>query len=142
MNEQTPGEYVIGCEIRTNEPVLNKFDPLPANREWVEAVVRDLGSDRSRLLDIVQAVQRQYGWISYEARVAIAGALGMRAVEVEDTVSFYAFLNRTPKRRFQIRMSKTPVSLMKGAAEVARAFEEATDAPFGGTSQDGFFTLE
>jgi len=133
---------VVGSEIRTNEPVLNKFDPLPANREWVEAVVRDLGSDRSRLLDIVQAVQRQYGWISYEAMVAIAGALGIHAVEVEDTVSFYAFLNRTPKGRFQIRLSKTPVSLMKGAAEVARAFEEATDAPLGGTSQDGFFTLE
>jgi [NiFe] hydrogenase diaphorase moiety large subunit len=109
---------------------------------WVEAVVRDFGSDRSRLLDIVLAVQRKYGWISYEAMVAIASALGIHAVEVEDTVSFYAFLNRTPKGRFQIRMSKTPVSLMKGAAVVARAFAEVTGAPLGGTSPDGVFTLE
>jgi len=61
---------VIASEIRTNESLLGKFNALLADKEmvgWVEAVVRDFGSDRSRLLDIVLAVQRKYGWISYEA---------------------------------------------------------------------------
>jgi [NiFe] hydrogenase diaphorase moiety large subunit len=72
----------------------------------------------------------------------VADALGMHAVEVEDMVSFYAYLDREPKGRFHIRLSKTPVSLMKGAAEVAQAFEAATGVALGATSPDGEFTLE
>lgn len=116
--------------------------PSPESSRSVEAIVKNFAGDRGRLLDIVQEVQRLYGWVSYEAMQAIANVIGIRAVEVEDMVSFYAFLNRTPKGRFQIRMSKTPISLMKGAADVAQAFAEATNAPIGGTSQDGLFTLE
>jgi [NiFe] hydrogenase diaphorase moiety large subunit len=108
----------------------------------VDAIIRDIGSDRSRLLDVVQAIQRRYGFISDDAINAVAAGLHMHAVEVEDTVSFYAFLNRTPKGRFHIRLSKTPISLMKGAAEVAQAFAAATGAPIGGTSPDQLFTLE
>ena len=72
----------------------------------------------------------------------VAASLGMHAVQVEDMVSFYAFLNREPKGRFDIRLSKTPVSLMKGAAEVAHAFAKAAGVSIGGTSPDGEFTVE
>jgi [NiFe] hydrogenase diaphorase moiety large subunit len=108
----------------------------------IAAIVAEFGADRSRLLDIVQTVQSRLGAITADAAAAIAAALGMRAVEVEDTVSFYTFLNREPKGRFYIRLSRTPVSLFSGAAEIARAFAEASGAPIGGTSADGLFTLE
>jgi [NiFe] hydrogenase diaphorase moiety large subunit len=109
---------------------------------WIATVVRDVGGDRTRLLDIALAVQRRCGYVSYEAMAATATALGLQPVEVQDVVSFYAFLNQSPKGRFQIRLSKTPVSLMKGAAAVARAFAAATGAPLGETSSDGLFSLE
>ena len=94
----------------------------------VGAVVKEFAADRSRLMDIVQAVQRRLGYIPDAAVHAVAAGLGIHAVEVEDLVSFYAFLNREPKGRFDIRLSKTPVSLMKGAAEVAQAFASAAGA--------------
>ncbi len=108
----------------------------------VDAIIREIGSERCDLLDVVQAVQRRYGFISNDAIKAVAAGLRMHAVEVEDTVSFYAFLNRTPKGRFHIRLSKTPISLMKGAEEVAQAFAAATGAAIGGTSPDKLFTVE
>jgi [NiFe] hydrogenase diaphorase moiety large subunit len=108
----------------------------------VDAVVEEFGADRGRLLDIVQAVQRRIGHISDAAVRAVATALGIHAVEVEDMVSFYAFLDREPKGRIRIRVSKTPMSLMKGAAEVAQAFAAATGAAIGGTSPDGEFTVQ
>ena len=110
--------------------------------EVAVAAVEEFGADRSRLLDIVQAVQHRLGYLSDEAIRAVAAGLGAPAVEVEDMVSFYSFLNREPKGRYHIRLSKTPVSLMQGAAEVARAFAMATGAPIGGTSPDGEFTIE
>jgi len=108
----------------------------------ITTIIDSVGADRTRLLDIVQAVQCQLGYVSPEAVQIIASRLGIHAVEVEDTTSFYTFLNREPRGRFHIRLSKTPVSMMRGAAAVAEALSKASGAPLGGTSQDGAFTLE
>lgn len=115
---------------------------LDSSSQIVASVVGEFGAQRTRLLDIVQAVQQRCGWLSDTAIQDIAAALGVHAVEVEDTVSFYAFLNRAPKGLYHIRFSKTPVSLMQGAAEVARAFAAAAGCVLGGTSPDGMFTVE
>ena len=108
----------------------------------VDAVLKEYGSDRTRLMDIVQAIQRRLGQIPNAAVHAVAAGVGVHAVQVEDMVSFYAFLNQEPKGRFHIRLSKTPMSLMKGAAEVAHAFAIAAGVSIGGTSPDGEFTVE
>jgi len=108
----------------------------------VATIVDAVQADRTRLMDIVQAVQHRLGYVSDEAVHAIAERLGIHGVEIEDMVSFYAFLNREPKGRFHIRLSKTPISMMRGAAAVAGAFSRATGAVIGGTSPDGEFTLE
>ena len=108
----------------------------------VQSIVAEFSGDRSRLMDIVQAVQRRYGHVSDDAVQAIATALGIHAVEIEDMASFYAFFNREPRGRNRIRLSKTPISFMKGAKEVARAFEETLGLSLGETSPDGAFTLE
>jgi len=130
-------------ETRT-EPMAeaNASAAAPQIAEIIDAIVKAFGAERTRLMDIVQAVQQRLGWVSDEAIRAIAAALGVHAVEVEDMVSFYAFLNRAPKGRFHIRLSKTPISLMKGAAEVAQAFAQAAGVSIGGTSADGQFTVE
>jgi len=106
------------------------------------SIVEEFGSDRSRLMDIVQAVQRRFGCVGDDAVQAIATELAIHPVEIEDMVSFYAFLDRESRGRNRIRLSKTPISLMKGAKEVARAFETALGVSLGETSADGEFTLE
>ena len=111
-------------------------------RAAVEAIVSDFSSDRSRLLDIVEQVQHRFGHISDSAIQAISTLLNIHRVEIEDMVSFYAFFNREPRGRFRIRLSKTPISFMKGAKEVAAAFEQALGISLGETSSDGAFTLE
>jgi [NiFe] hydrogenase diaphorase moiety large subunit len=108
----------------------------------VERIVEAFGGDRSRLLDILETVQQRFGHIGEEAVQAVATGLRIHPVEVEDTASFYAFLDRHPKGRFRIRLSKTPISFIKGAKEVAHAFEEALGISLGETSADGQFTLE
>jgi [NiFe] hydrogenase diaphorase moiety large subunit len=108
----------------------------------VEAIVSQFGADRSRLLDIVEQVQHRFGHIGDGAIQAISTLLGIHRVEIEDMVSFYAFFNREPRGRFRIRLSKTPISFLKGAKDVALAFEEALGISLGETSTDGAFTLE
>ncbi len=108
----------------------------------VEAIVREFAADRTRLLDIIEAVQHQFGHVADNAIHAIATGLGIHAVEVEDTLSFYAFFDRQPRGRCRIRLSRTPISLMKGAQGVADAFTAALGIAMGETSPDGAFTVE
>ena len=58
----------------------------------IQEIVKQYEGDRTRLLDIVRDVQAGEGYISDEALVEIAKALGIHRVEVEDMVSFYHFL--------------------------------------------------
>ncbi len=108
----------------------------------IDGIVKSFGSDPSRLMDIVLAVQHHSGHVSDDAIQAIAKGLGVHAVEIEEMVSFYAFLDRQPRGRNRIRLSRTPIAFMKGAKEVACAFEQALSLPFSETSEDGAVTLE
>jgi [NiFe] hydrogenase diaphorase moiety large subunit len=108
----------------------------------VKEIVESFASDKGRLLDIVVTVQHRFGHVSDEAIKAMAASLGLHPVEVEEMVSFYAFSNRLMLGRNRIRLSKTPISFMKGAEGVAHAFEQALGVSIGGTSADGLFTLQ
>jgi [NiFe] hydrogenase diaphorase moiety large subunit len=108
----------------------------------VRQFIAEVGADPTRLLDVALAVQKRFGFVSAEAIALIAKGLGLHAVEVEDTVSFYAFLDRAPRGKFRIRLSQTPISLMKGAKSIAAAFEAALGISMGETSRDGMFTLQ
>jgi [NiFe] hydrogenase diaphorase moiety large subunit len=108
----------------------------------VDGIVQSCGSDRTRLMDMVIAVQQRFGHVSDMAVQTLAKGLGVHAVEIEEMVSFYAFFDREPRGRNRIRLSKTPISFMKGAREVARAFEQALGVAIGETTADGMFTLQ
>jgi NADH:ubiquinone oxidoreductase subunit E len=54
-------------------------------------IVREFACDPHRLMDIVLAVQRRFGYVSDDAIHTIAACLGRPAVEIQQTVSFYAF---------------------------------------------------
>ncbi|WP_213775227.1 NAD(P)H-dependent oxidoreductase subunit E [Bradyrhizobium sp. dw_78] len=113
-----------------------------SNALTIGAIVDEFKSDRNRLLDIVGRVQHRFGHVSQEAISSISSRLGMHPVEVIEMVSFYAFFDQTPRGRNRIRLSKTPISMMNGAREVAEAFGQSLGIAMGETSLDGMFTLE
>jgi [NiFe] hydrogenase diaphorase moiety large subunit len=133
----------VGSDSRM--PARVQASARPMNSEEVSVVksmVVAVTNDRSRLLDILEAIQHRFGHVSDEAVQIVATELDIHRVEIDDTASFYAFLDRRPRGRFRIRLSKTPISFTKGAKEVARAFEEALGISLGQTSPDGNVTLE
>jgi [NiFe] hydrogenase diaphorase moiety large subunit len=108
----------------------------------VDRLLKVYGADCGRLMDIVLGVQSEFGEVGDAAIAAIAAGVGLHPVEVEDMVSFYAFLDRSPMGRCRIRLSKTPISMMKGARGVAEAFEAELGVAMGETTADGAFTLQ
>ncbi|HNR30434.1 MAG TPA: NAD(P)H-dependent oxidoreductase subunit E [Candidatus Hydrogenedentes bacterium] len=108
----------------------------------VTQVVEQFGRDRGRLMDIARALHAKLGCLTEDTIGDVADALGMRRVQVRDMVSFYAFFSRRPKGKTVIRLCDAVPERMKGAEEVARAFEEALGIKVGETTPDGAITIE
>ena len=108
----------------------------------VQQISKDCGNDRGRMMDIVRAVQAQFGCVDGESMETIAKATGVHRVEVESCVSFYAFLSTRPKGKVVIRLCDDVIDDMKGAEHVAEALRDELGIDFGQTTDDGAITLE
>jgi len=108
----------------------------------VKAICKHYGNDRTRMMDIVRAVQEKSGCVSGAVMELIAREVGTHRVEVESVVSFYAFLSEKPKGDVVIRLSDDVIDEMHGSARVAQAFADELGIGFGETTPDGAITLE
>jgi [NiFe] hydrogenase diaphorase moiety large subunit len=108
----------------------------------VRKICEECGNDRTRMMDIVRAVQARFGAVSSEATDLIAGCTNVHRVEVESVVSFYAFLSEQPKGNVAIRLCNDVVDKMHGVDQIAKIFSEELGIGFGETTADGYFTLE
>ena len=117
---------------------MNAKTDLNAVRE----ICSKVGDDPARLMEILRAVQGKFCHVSSEAIDAIAEAIEVPRVEVESTVSFYAFFTTEPTGEITIRLSSDIIDKMKGADAVAEALADELGIEFGGTTPDGKFTIE
>ncbi|MCP4201462.1 MAG: NADH:ubiquinone oxidoreductase [bacterium] len=112
------------------------------SQEAVTDICESFDSDRTRLLDILIAVQEQHGCVAGEAMDLVAAQLGVSRVEVEGVVSFYTFLYSEPRGKIVIRLCNDVIDRLKGADRVAAGLEEELGIRFGETTADGLFSLE
>ena len=114
----------------------------PESTATITGICESFGKDPTRLLDIVLAVQAEYGCIDSEARELIAETLGVPRVQVEEVVSFYSFLHAEPRGKVVIRLCDDVIDTLRGADRVAEGMEKELGIRFGETTEDGLFSLE
>ncbi len=112
------------------------------NEAAIKEICHACGNDRTRLMDIVRAVQAKFGCVDGPTMELIARTVGTHRVEVEGVVSFYAFLSERPKGKVVIRLCDDVIDEMAGSARVAQAFREELGINFGETTPDGKISLE
>jgi NADH:ubiquinone oxidoreductase subunit E len=110
--------------------------------EDIEKIVAQYGSERSSLLQILQAIQKKYHFISDFAQQEVARFLNIHPVEVYSTISFYAFLKHQPKGRNVIRLCKTICCDLKGKTDIEEALQRELGIKFGETTKDRKVSLE
>lgn len=106
-------------------------------RTTVKNIIEKYNNDKTRLMDILMDVQRDYGFISDEAVAVIAKETGLSMVDVEQTLTFYHFLSRKPVGDYAVYLNNSVVANMKGRAEVAKAFEDEVGCKFGNLCESG-----
>lgn len=100
------------------------------------------GRDRTRMMDVVRAVQERCRYVSSDALDLIAAEMGVHRVEVESVVSFYSFLSERPKGTVVIRLCNDIIDEMMGADRVAKALTDELGIGFGEVTEDGSISLE
>lgn len=113
-----------------------------ATEEKIREICRKFGKSGHRVLDVAEAVQREYGCVDPAAMDVIADEMGVQRVEVEGVVTFYAFLSERPLGKVVIRLCNDVIDRMKGADQVAAAFSEELGIDFGQTTPDGRISLQ
>ena len=107
----------------------------------LESIVRRYGGDRVNLLDIIRDVQAEEGCLPPQTASDLARLLDISQVEVEGVVSFYHFFTSHPRGRYNVFLNTNIVSILKGRAAVAQAFERETGVRFGQVTADGLIGL-
>ncbi|MBN1632750.1 MAG: NADH-quinone oxidoreductase subunit NuoE [Ignavibacteria bacterium] len=110
--------------------------------EEIEGYVKKYGNDRSALLPILQAVQREHNYVSDFAQQEIARMLDIHPVEVFSVISFYSFLNSEPKGKNIVRLCRTIICDISGKDAVENAICRELKIKFGETTKDKKITLE
>ncbi len=108
----------------------------------IKEICTKFGNDKTRLMDIAIAVQKEFGCVSDESIDLIAQEISTPRVEVESLISFYSFLSETPKGEIVIRVCNDIIDRMNGGDHVAQVFSEELGIGFGETTKDGKITLE
>ena len=98
--------------------------------------------DRTELIDVLWAVQRNVGHISADSAAAIADWLGLSTDDVLETATFYHFFHTTPSGRHRIYLSNTVIGKMSGYQQVYDALERETGTQFGGPGSADFGLFE
>ncbi len=109
-------------------------------KDGKEVVVCD--DIRSYLLEELQRIQDEEGYISDNNMQAIAKKFEIHPVEVYSVVTFYSFLYTEKKGKYIIRVCNGASCTMKGSPDLLKALQDKLGIEPGQTSKDGKYSLE
>ncbi len=111
-------------------------------KQIVSEAIREFGSGRERLVQIITMVNSELNYVPPEAVDAIATATGVSPADIYSVVSFYSFFSSKPRGRNIIRICSTISCAMAGQGEVLQALiDEFGIEPFE-TTPDNRLTIE
>ena len=99
------------------------------------------GSDASLVLPCLRAIQEQRGFVAEADIAALAVALKVPRVQIEEVLSFYTHFRREAGGRWHIAVCRNVSCSMRGAERVIDACRHKLGIDVGETTTDGRITL-
>jgi formate dehydrogenase subunit gamma len=94
------------------------------------------------LLEILLAVQSEFGYVPDLAKLEIAHALNITRAELHGVVSFYHDFRSEPAGRHTLKICRAEACQSMGGETNARRAEQVLGIKMGSTTPDGQATLE
>ena len=122
---------------------LDAVSDAAVRMEDVEAVLKENGYDKGRLVPILQAVQERYKWLSKDLICYVARSLGLPHARVYGVATFYAHFALKPKGRNVFRLCDGTACHVKGSTPILEALRAKLKLkPGQETTDDMAFTVE
>jgi len=92
-------------------------------------------------IEALKIVQEHRGWVSDEAMEAAAKVVGVTPTQMEAVATFYNLIFRQPVGRHVIMLCDSISCYLVGYEQVRDHLKTTLGIDFGGTTEDGRFTL-
>src|ERR1700687_3699050 len=97
---------------------------------------------RCRLIPVKMHAHDRFGFVSDEMIAEIAGRLGLRTVEVEETLAYYSMLHRKPMGKHHVQVCTNVACMLRGGNDILNQAKKRLEIGHKETTKDGAFSLE
>lgn len=99
-------------------------------------------NERTPLMMILSAIQKEYGYIPLEVQEIVSQKTGISVAEIYGVVSFYSFFSLKPNGKYVIGCCLGTACYVKGGQQIIDKFSEVLGINPGETTEDGLFTID
>jgi formate dehydrogenase subunit gamma len=115
---------------------------IPWNGERADEIIHSNQCVAGAVLPVLQALQREFGYIDREALPLVAQALNLSRAEVHGIVSFYHDFRGMPPGQHVLKLCRAEACQSMGADALAEHARDRLRIGWGETTSDGRVTLE
>ncbi|PKN59265.1 MAG: NADH-quinone oxidoreductase subunit NuoE [Deltaproteobacteria bacterium HGW-Deltaproteobacteria-14] len=117
--------------VATHDP--SELDPI---------VARYPDRRREHLIPLLQEVQDHCGYLSHDAMITVASALGLPVSKVYGVATFYNQFRFEPRGKVHCQVCRGTACHVKGSAHVLDTLERSLGVSAGHTGKDGVYSVE
>ena len=110
--------------------------------EEMNSILEKYSKDKSNLIQILNEVQENYGYIPKYSQISISEYLDIPLAEIYGVITFYARFTLKPKGKYNIAACLGTACFVKGSEKVLDKAKEILKIDVGETTEDGKFSLE
>jgi len=109
----------------------------------IDSILEQHGSDKSKVIGIMQDIQKEYRYLPEDALKYVADKVGMSYSKIYGVATFYENFSLEGKGKYVIKCCNGTACHVRKSDDVQAALWEATGMkPGQHTSADGVFTIE
>ena len=110
--------------------------------EEMNSILEKYSKDKSNLIQILNEVQENYGYIPKYSQISISEYLDIPLAEIYGVITFYARFTLKPKGKYNIAVCLGTACFVKGSEKVLDKAKEILKIDVGETTEDVKFSLE
>ena len=110
--------------------------------EEMSSILEKYSKDKSNLIQILNEVQENYGYIPKYSQISISEYLDIPLAEIYGVITFYARFTLKPKGKYNIAVCLGTACFVKGSEKLLDKAKEILKIDVGETTEDGKFSLE
>jgi len=121
-----------------------KNEPHPSGDERYKAIdltIRKFKNEKDALLEVLNAAQETFGYLSRDLLVYISNQLGVRMAQVYGVATFYHLFSFEPLGEHNCIVCTGTACHVKGADQIIKALTEKFGIETGETTPDGIFSI-